>query len=229
MLKYLLTTAPLAALLVACSDPVQEAQEAVNAALGIKGTTEISEAVEYPSGVLCGRYENFDRWGESTGRRHFIYFEGEVNTVPNQQDRLVFCSETPRQVVEEDLGLPLTGNTAKHTAAIVADLTTLSEALERYYEVNGGYPTTEQGLQVLIKQPSGNQPAANFPEGGYLDKLPVDPWQQPYRYEGPAWGRVKSPYTLWTAGADNTPGGSGAATDINAQQLKYLTFAAGQP
>ncbi|WP_116364634.1 type II secretion system protein GspG [Parahaliea mediterranea] len=227
MFKHLLTTLPLVSLLAACSDPVEDARQAVTAALGPKGTTEVSDAVHYRSGAVCGRYERFDRWGESSSRRSFIYLDGETMIRPSQDDLTVYCTDNPKLVVQEKLGIPLTGDGAEQTATVAGDLSTLAEALERYLQDNGSYPSTEQGLQALISEPESFRPLKNYPAGGYLDALPKDPWQQPYQYEGPAWGGVKTPYSLWTFGADNAPGGSGAATDISAKHLQYLAFAAG--
>ncbi|WP_187276414.1 type II secretion system major pseudopilin GspG [Parahaliea maris] len=227
MLKHLLATLPLAVLLGACADPAQEATEAVTAAFGPKGTTEISEIEQYPSGVLCGMYERFDRWGESSSKRRFVYVDGEARVRPSREDLAVYCAENPKQVVEAMLGIPVSGDSAAHTARAAADMAMLAATLERYYMENGGYPSTEQGLASLVSKPESAKPLDNYPEGGYLEALPKDPWNRPYVYEGPAWGGVRSPYQLQTYGADGKPGGSGPDADIRSDKLEYLAFAAG--
>ena len=70
------------------------------------------------------------------------------------------------------------------------------------YRVNmGNYPTTEQGLEALIKAPAEN--AANW-EGPYLKKkIPQDPWGNPYQYKSPG-DKNKDTYDLWSFGPDGT-------------------------
>ncbi len=61
----------------------------------------------------------------------------------------------------------------------------LSSALKQFKIDNGFYPTTEQGLQALVEKPStvfGGREARNYPQGGYLDKIPEDPWGNEYIY-----------------------------------------------
>src|SRR5262249_17525224 len=61
-----------------------------------------------------------------------------------------------------------------------ADIKEIEQALALYKLDNGGFPTTEQGLQALVTRPtSGPQPRRWNPDG-YLEKLPVDPWGQGY-------------------------------------------------
>src|SRR4051812_15569488 len=59
----------------------------------------------------------------------------------------------------------------------------LATSLELYYLDNGTYPSTTEGLDALVKKPSGSI-AWNGP---YLSKanVPLDPWGRPYRYEAP--------------------------------------------
>jgi general secretion pathway protein G len=69
------------------------------------------------------------------------------------------------------------------------DIRALEAALNLYKLDNYVYPTTDQGLEALglealIQEPSSPEPA-NWKEGGYLDRLPLDPWQQPYLYLSP--------------------------------------------
>lgn len=226
MSKHLLAALPLAALVSACADPVQDATEAVSAAFGPKGTTEFTDLREYPSGVVCGMYERFDRWGESSSKRRFVYVDGEARIRPVREDLAVYCSDNPKQVVEAMLGIPVSGDSAPGTARAAADLAELANALERYHAENGGYPSTDQGLAALVSKPESPKPLRNYPEGGYLEALPMDPWGRPYVYEGPVWAGVKSAYSLQTFGADGKPGGSGPDADISSNKLEYLAFAA---
>src|ERR1700687_1345075 len=66
-------------------------------------------------------------------------------------------------------------NKAKNTKA-QADIAEIKTALDRYYLDNGYYPTTDQGLPSLVSAPSGGRQPVNYEEGGYIEKVPLDPW-----------------------------------------------------
>jgi general secretion pathway protein G len=85
----------------------------------------------------------------------------------------------------------------------------LASALDMYRIDNGHFPTTEQGLDVLIEAPPN---AANW-NGPYLrkKKVPLDPWNQPYHYVAPG---QHDKYDLFTWGADNTESGDGEDKDV---------------
>ena len=82
-------------------------------------------------------------------------------------------------------------------------------ALDLYRLDSGGYPTTQQGLTALVRNP-GNAPGW---KGPYIDSpsLPVDPWGNPYLYRAPG---EHGAYDLYSLGADKAPGGSGEAADV---------------
>lgn len=94
-----------------------------------------------------------------------------------------------------------------------ADLEALSSALEKYKLDNHFYPTTQQGLQALVAQPTSGPTPKNWNPAGYLSRgvVPLDPWGQPYRYESREDGRY---YEIGTLGGDTEPGGEGVAADI---------------
>ena len=87
-----------------------------------------------------------------------------------------------------------------------ADINALSAALDLYRLDNGRYPTTDQGLQALVQRPSSPPEPRNWAEGGYIDRLPDDPWGRPYQYLAPG---VHGAYDLFSLGADGRPGGTG--------------------
>lgn len=64
------------------------------------------------------------------------------------------------------------------------DIRSLEAALNLYKLDNYVYPTTDQGLEALVEKPSSPEPK-NWKDGGYLDRVPLDPWQQPYLYLSP--------------------------------------------
>jgi general secretion pathway protein G len=90
---------------------------------------------------------------------------------------------------------------ARHTR-IQADIQGINTQLRLYESMNGFYPTTEQGLQALVSQPS-SQP---LPSRWYqlYKEMPKDPWQNPYIYRCPG---IKHPesYDLFSAGPDRQP------------------------
>jgi general secretion pathway protein G len=92
-----------------------------------------------------------------------------------------------------------------------ADISQLEGALELYQLTMQAYPTTEQGLDVLVTAPNEPRLAARFPEGGFINRLPDDPWGNPYQYMTPGeFGR----YDVWSFGADGRAGGEGDDADI---------------
>jgi general secretion pathway protein G len=105
------------------------------------------------------------------------------------------------------------GDKAKVTRA-KADIATIEGALDLYKLQNSTYPTTSEGLQALVTSPAGAD-ASKYQAGGYLKKLPVDPWNRPYLYASPG---QHGEADVWTLGADNREGGEGANADIGSWQ-----------
>ena len=64
------------------------------------------------------------------------------------------------------------------------DIRALEAALNLYKLDNFVYPTTDQGLEALVEKPSSPEPA-NWKAGGYVDRLPKDPWNQDYLFLSP--------------------------------------------
>ncbi len=61
---------------------------------------------------------------------------------------------------------------------VVSDIVALESALDMYKLDNSRYPTTEQGLQALVTKPSAQPEPRSYPQGGYIRRLPQDPWGQ---------------------------------------------------
>ncbi|MYM40636.1 type II secretion system major pseudopilin GspG [Duganella qianjiadongensis] len=96
-------------------------------------------------------------------------------------------------------------------AAAKVDIATVMQALKLYKLDNQRYPTTEQGLQALLTKPT-NGPAANgWKTGGYLEKMPKDPWGNPYQFLSPG---IHGEVDVFSYGADGAPGGTGDDADI---------------
>lgn len=95
-----------------------------------------------------------------------------------------------------------------------ADIRTLESALAMYRLDNGHYPSTDQGLEALVKRPSGDPPAPNWRQGGYVKTLPKDPWGNAYQYLSPG---QHGEYDVWSNGPD---GVSGDSDDIGSWTLQ---------
>lgn len=95
------------------------------------------------------------------------------------------------------------------TTVAKAQIEAFDKALDQYRLDVGRYPTTEQGLTVLVTKPAGDKKW----NGPYLSKaIPADPWGNPYRYRNPG---PKGEYEILSYGKDGLPGGTGDATDIS--------------
>ena len=97
-----------------------------------------------------------------------------------------------------------------------SDIRAIQTALDLYRLDNFKYPTTEQGLQALVKQPA-DPTITNYRSGGYLPSLPKDPWNNVYLYASP--GADGRDYDITTYGRDGKPGGEGYDADISTTTL----------
>lgn len=96
----------------------------------------------------------------------------------------------------------------------IARVKTVMDALERYAIDHGGvFPTTDEGLKALIEKPGGADKGSRW-NGPYVEdpEVLLDGWQAPLHYVSPVAGRT--PYHLWSSGADRAEGGEGANADI---------------
>jgi general secretion pathway protein G len=93
------------------------------------------------------------------------------------------------------------------------DVGNLMQALKLYRLDNQRYPTSEQGLNALLLQPTTEPVPVNWKP--YLDKLPQDPWGRPYLYMNPG---IKADVEVLSFGADGTAGGEGNNADIGSWQ-----------
>lgn len=93
-----------------------------------------------------------------------------------------------------------------------ADVATLETALEQYRLDNLVFPTTEQGLQALVRPPADLARPERYRQGGYVRRLPEDPWGNPYQYRRPsAHGQA---FDVFSYGADGREGGEGEDADL---------------
>jgi general secretion pathway protein G len=81
------------------------------------------------------------------------------------------------------------------------DIRALEAALSLYKLDNFVYPTTDQGLEALVEKPSSPEPP-NWKDGGYVDRLPKDPWNQDYLYLSPG---ENGSIDIFSMGPDQQP------------------------
>jgi general secretion pathway protein G len=102
-------------------------------------------------------------------------------------------------------------------ARIVAarqDIATLMQSLKLYRLDNRRYPTSEQGLAALVKKPEADPMPTNWKS--YVERLPQDPWGNPYQYLNPG---LNGEIDVFSYGGDGKPGGEGTDADIGSWQL----------
>jgi len=105
---------------------------------------------------------------------------------------------------------------AKVTKAKV-DMKSIEEALGLFKLDNGFYPSTDQGLKALVEKPQTGRIPTKFSAEGYLKKVPLDPWGNPYVYLSP--GLHSQSYDLISYGADGQTGGEEFNADLNSWEL----------
>lgn len=95
---------------------------------------------------------------------------------------------------------------ARRTKAM-ADIKGIEEALHLFKLDNGFYPSSGDGLNGLVTKPAN---ARNFSPEGYIEKVPVDPWGNPYAYFSDG-----TDFVIKSYGADGQEGGDGKNADID--------------
>jgi len=107
------------------------------------------------------------------------------------------------------------GDKARITAAH-AQINSFMTALGSFKLDTGVFPSTEQGLQALVKKPTIAPEPSNWKGNGYLERLPNDPWKNPYQYLQPG---LHGEFDVMSMGADGAAGGEGNDADIGSWEL----------
>ncbi len=113
-------------------------------------------------------------------------------------------------IVPNIIGRP---DEARVTAAR-ADIQQIGNALELYRLDNGVYPSSDQGLDALVEEPSGFPEPRRWNPQGYLKRLPIDPWGEPYLYVN-----EDRNMEVYSFGADRKDGGETIDADIRLSEL----------
>ena len=96
-------------------------------------------------------------------------------------------------------------------AAAKQDVATISQALAMYRLDNARLPSAEQGLKALVEKPTIAPLPNNWRTGGYIARLPNDPWSNPYQYANPG---LRGEIDVFSFGADGKAGGDGEGADL---------------
>jgi general secretion pathway protein G len=91
-----------------------------------------------------------------------------------------------------------------------SDISTIAGQMEMFKLHAYRYPTTDEGIEALVTPPAGSDLASRW-KGPYLKKVPMDPWQRPYRYISPG---TRAEIDVYTLGADGQEGGEDEDMDI---------------
>ena len=97
------------------------------------------------------------------------------------------------------------------------DIRAIESALQLYRLDNFQYPSTDQGLEALVSKPSGSPEPKNWKSGGYLERMPKDPWGNEYQYLNPG---LRGEVDIFSYGADGSPDGQGVSSDIGNWSLE---------
>jgi general secretion pathway protein G len=92
-----------------------------------------------------------------------------------------------------------------------ADVAMLEQAVELFRLNNQNYPTSSDGLQALVSPPASLTRPELYQRGGYVKRLPNDPWGRPYAYAQPG---THGPFDIYSLGADGAPGGEAEDADV---------------
>jgi general secretion pathway protein G len=95
---------------------------------------------------------------------------------------------------------------------IRADISQIEKAVELFKFNELTYPSTDQGIEALVSPPNNLKRPYMYPSSGYISKLPLDPWGNPYYYLFPSINGIN--YDIYTLGADGLEGGTGENADL---------------
>ena len=205
--------------LTACTTNEEKATQVMDESLRSPSST-YKDMASYPGNVTCGKYLDRDYQGFPV-YKDFVVVDTEANLRPNQLDVAIYCSDDPVAALNEALDIDYEAQ-REEIATILNDFALLSQPLLDYERDNRYFPWTEQGLQALVEPSPYGNPPRNFPEGGYLQSIPKDPWGNSYDYVCPPFAGIRVLYSLQSLGADGAEGGSGVNADIKHNYAPYF-------
>ena len=205
--------------LTACTSNEEKATQVMNESLRSTSKT-YKDMASYPGNVTCGKYLDRDFQGFPV-YKEFVVVDTVADLRPNKLDLAIYCSDDPLAALNQALSIDYEQQ-KDQIDAILNDFRMLSDLLLQYEEDNRNFPVTEQGLQALVEPSPFGNPPLNFPEGGYIQAVPLDPWGNDYAYDCPPFAGIRMHYKLQSLGADATEGGKGENADIKRSYLPYF-------
>jgi type II secretion system protein G len=209
--------------LAGCASGAKKNEEALAEALPTN-SSGFRDILNYPGNVTCGKYIDRDYQGLPE-LKPFVVVDTEANMRPTELDIAIFCTDSSKESLNRELKIDFDAQRAS-IQAVIDDFIFLDQPLRAYEVDNQYFPWTQQGLQALISPSPYGNPPINFPEQGYISKIPVDPWGNDYVYKCDAFAGVRVMYKLRSLGADGKIGGEGENADIKYSHMKYYTHVA---
>lgn len=205
----------------ACVNQTELAKEEVENRLLSPGSLTYRNVENYPGKIVCGDYAAGRRPQESS-YKPFIFLPSGLLMVPSEEDQAVFCGDNPQKALFDKTGINFSGIYKANVLLIRKDYNLIATALEQYQSDNFWLPKTNQGLVALRHSTEIEPKPRAFRDGGYLKKVPNDPWGAPYIYAGPVFAGVQGSFKLLTLGADGKEGGENEDADVEWHHIKYI-------
>lgn len=159
-----------------------------------------------PIGQISVTSEKFASMPEKDRRLLFTYVARQMQLAPQS-----VVGRRAVDVLKDARAWKASRGDEEKVRSAKTDLSTISQALRLYKLDVGSFPTQQEGLAALVSRPSATKTHANWTEGGYLVKLPTDPWGNTYQYTFHSDTRAS---TITSLGSDKMTGGAGSAADI---------------
>lgn len=173
-----------------CASPEQKAMGALEDGLGASDYVRYKEVNTYPGGVVCGRIQVTNKWGESTRAKRFVYQSDAISTNPSQDDWAIFCNEDPAAALYEKQGINTTDEAmTARLKQIRSDLHALEKTLKNTASENITPPNDPWGAPYRIEAPWHGGVAgetkvytlgADGTRGGKDDNADVGNWHLKY-------------------------------------------------
>lgn len=159
-----------------------------------------------PVGQISATSEKFASMPEKDRQLLFTYIDRQMRSAPKS-----VVGRRAADVLEDARAWETGLGDEEKVQNAETDLSILSQALRLYKLDVGSFPTQKEGLIGLFQRPSATKAHANWKEGGYLVKVPTDPWGNAYQY---ALDLDTGASTIASLGSDKMTGGAGSAADI---------------
>ncbi|WP_168167486.1 type II secretion system major pseudopilin GspG [Duganella sp. HH105] len=159
-----------------------------------------------PVGQISATSEKFTSMPEKDRKLLFAYIAYQMRLAPDS-----IVGRRAADVLNDARVWETKRDDAAKVQAAQTDLLIISQALRLYKLDIGSFPTQQEGLVALIERPSTTKAHVKWNDGGYLVKVPMDPWNTAYQYTSSMDGRTS---TIASLGSDKKIGGAGTAADI---------------